>query len=190
MSAEAIKGFEYVTFEQKNADEQPAHCAIIPFTRNLFDPMDFTPLSLDTVPRISRRTTPGFELALPVVFLSGIQHFVETPRGMRTIPEEIRVYLRSIPERWDNTKFIAGYPGRDFIVAREAGKRWIIAGINGEKKEKILKMDLSFLKGRKGYLITDDADDLAFTKSSLEDVATITEVPVTSHGGFVIVVEM
>ena len=64
MTMEAIRGFEFVTFEQANADRQPSHCAMLPFTRNVFDPMDFTPVCLDKLPRGTRRTTAGFELAL------------------------------------------------------------------------------------------------------------------------------
>lgn len=76
MTAEAIRGLEYITFEQKDADQQPSHCAMLPFTRNLFDPMDFTPVVLDKLPGgKKRRTTVGFELALSVLFTSGIQHF-------------------------------------------------------------------------------------------------------------------
>ncbi|WP_255403261.1 glycoside hydrolase family 97 catalytic domain-containing protein, partial [Siphonobacter sp. BAB-5405] len=37
MTAEAVRGFEMVTFEQKDADNQPTHAALLPFTRNAFD---------------------------------------------------------------------------------------------------------------------------------------------------------
>jgi hypothetical protein len=72
LTTEAIKGEEFITFEQAIADLQPSHCAILPFARNVFDPMDFTPMVLDAIPNIKRKTTPAFELALPVLFLSGI----------------------------------------------------------------------------------------------------------------------
>ena len=38
MSAEAVHGMEMVTFGQEAADEQPSHCTVLPFTRNVFDP--------------------------------------------------------------------------------------------------------------------------------------------------------
>ena len=53
ISMEAIRGEEYVTFEQFFADQQPSHCTVIPFTRNLFDPMDFTPVNFSGIPHIS-----------------------------------------------------------------------------------------------------------------------------------------
>lgn len=188
MSAEAIKGFEYVTFEQANADEQPSHCTVIPFTRNVFDPMDFTPLSLDTIPRITRRTTKGFELALPVIFLSGIQHFAETPGGMKAIPDEAKDYLRKLPVIWDETRFIAGYPGKDFVVARRSGPRWYVSGINGEPKEKTFQVDLSFIEG-KNFMIINDIDKKRLELKRLETVKTIRSITVRGNGGFVMMPE-
>ena len=55
MTVEAIKGEEFITFEQVNADRQPSHCAVIPFTRNVYDPMDFTPMVLDSIPNILQK---------------------------------------------------------------------------------------------------------------------------------------
>ncbi len=43
MTMESVRGLEFVTFEQRNADDEPWHAAMLPFTRNVFDPMDYTP---------------------------------------------------------------------------------------------------------------------------------------------------
>jgi alpha-glucosidase len=48
-----------------------------------------------------------------------------------------------MPVVWDDTKYIAGYPGKDAVIARRKGNRWYIAGINGEAFEKELTIDLS-----------------------------------------------
>jgi hypothetical protein len=48
---EAARGMEYPTFEQANAERGPVHAAMLPFMRNVFDPMDFTPVVLDKLPR-------------------------------------------------------------------------------------------------------------------------------------------
>ncbi|MEN8619047.1 glycoside hydrolase family 97 catalytic domain-containing protein [Shewanella baltica] len=47
LSAEAVKGFEMITFFQEAADKEASHSAMLPFTRNLFDPMDFTPTTFN-----------------------------------------------------------------------------------------------------------------------------------------------
>lgn len=188
MCAEAIKGFEYVTFEQVNADEQPRHCTIIPFTRNAFDPMDFTPLSLDSVPRITRRTTPTFELALSVIFLSGFQHFVERPSGMIKAQESVKDFLRTLPTRWDDSKFISGYPGKDVVIARRSGSKWYIAGINGENVPKTFAVDASFT-GKSSATIFNDAKALAKMGSANVNIQKPLTVEVGGNGGFVIVID-
>lgn len=186
MNAEAVKGFEYVTFEQVNADEQPGHCTILPFTRNVFDPMDFTPLSLDTVPRINRKTSDGFELALSVVFNAGIQHFVETPTGMKKQPSFITDFLRALPTQWDDTKFIQGYPGKEVVLARVFNNQWYVAGINGENIPKTLSLDLSFLPKGNYAVITDSGKSVEKKMISVTDKTILRVQP---NGGFVIVNE-
>ena len=125
MTMEAIRGLEFVTFEQRNADEEPTHAAMLPFTRNVFDPMDFTPVVLDRIRNIERRTTSAFELALSVLFTSGIQHYAEIPEGMAKAPDYVREFLKGVPSVWDDTKFLDGYPGK-FVVLARAGRRPLV----------------------------------------------------------------
>jgi alpha-glucosidase len=155
MTMEAVKGFEFVTFTQESADQEATHAAMLPFTRNLFDPMDFTPMVLGDIPNIERRTSNGFELALSVLFTSGIQHLVTTPEQMEAVPEFVRDYLRRLPVEWDESRFLAGYPGRYVVFARRSGERWYVAGINAEAEPKGFELDLSVLPVGKGSLITD-----------------------------------
>src|SRR5690606_16365318 len=83
LTLEALRRVDMVSFGQEDADRQAAHCTILPFTRNAFDPMDFTPMNLDRVrTHVQRRTTAAFELATSVLFVSGIQHYAESPEGM------------------------------------------------------------------------------------------------------------
>lgn len=156
MTVEAIKGGEFITFEQSNADLAPEHCTIIPFTRNVYDPMDFTPMVLDEIPNIKRKTTTAFELALPILFTSGIQHMAEIPDGMEKMPEYVRDFLRDIPVQWDETRFISGFPGEDVVLARRKGDTWYIVGINGEAKTKHFNLDFSFTGRQKGDLFIND----------------------------------
>jgi len=132
MTTEAIYGYEMITFNQKDADVAPAHMVMSAFARNAFDPMDFTPVSLYKIPRINRKTTTAFEMATAVIFLSGIQHFVEGPEGMAKMPVAVKNYMQDIPVAWDEVKFIDGYPGKFYAVARRVGKKWYVAGINAD----------------------------------------------------------
>lgn len=181
MTAEAIKGFEFISFEQKVADEAPSHMAMLPFTRNLYDPMDFTPMALYEIPNIQRRSTSAFELALPTLFLSGIQHLAETPKGMSHMPDYVVDYLKDIPVAWDETKLLAGFPGKDVVMARRKGDTWFITGINGENKAKDLTIDLSFIK-KDGYKITDGNGQL-FEKTAVKPGKNT--VSLKPYGGFI-----
>jgi hypothetical protein len=192
MTMEAIKGLEFVTFEQRNADQEPTHATMLPFTRNVFDPMDFTPVVLDRIRRIQRRTSPAFELALSVLFTSGIQHYAEIPEGMAKAPEYVRDFLRDVPAIWDDVKFLDGYPGEHVVIARRAGDKWYLAGINGEDTVKHLKLNLAELgAARAGTLITDGGKDgLGFQRLTFahapDDELGVTIQP---RGGFVIAFE-
>ena len=189
MTMEAIRGLEYITFEQENADQAPTHMAMLPFTRNVFDPMDFTPMALDTIPKIKRRTTSGFELATSVLFTSGIQHYAEIPEGMAKVPPYVKDFIRSVPSVWEDSKFIDGIPGRFVVMARKGNGRWFVAGIHAGDETKTLKLDLTELgELPAGTLITDgDGGNLSFrtekTSPAPDGSVTITLKP---KGGFVL----
>jgi alpha-glucosidase len=101
ITMEGVRGFEFITFDQYNADQEANHCCVLPFTRNVFDPMDFTPMAFSEVPNIRRMTTNGFELALSVMFWSGIQHYAEIPEGMAHVPNYVKEFLRDMPPAWE-----------------------------------------------------------------------------------------
>jgi hypothetical protein len=186
VSMEAIRGEEYVTFGQFFADHQPSHCAIIPFTRNLFDPMDFTPVNFSGIPHITRRTTGGFEIALSVLFTSGIQHIAETPYGMAAQKDFVKEYMSALPATWDDVKFVDGIPGKYVVVARKKGDQWYIAGINGENSERTVTLHVPFInKSSRGILITDSEDTKDFISKGINFSKPIT-LEMYPHGGFVI----
>jgi hypothetical protein len=188
MTMEAVRGFEYVTFEQFNADHEANHSCMQPFTRNVFDPMDFTPVCFSEVPNIKRLTSNGFELALSVIFWSGVQHYAETPVGMASVPSYVKDFLREVPSCWDNTKFVEGYPGKYVIIARRTGDTWYMAGINGESEEKTIDVVLPFVDNAGSYMIiTDGENNRSFDmkKYKYETGKTI-PLRIKANGGFVI----
>jgi hypothetical protein len=187
VTAEAIKGFEYITFAQENANEEPAHCATLPFTRNAFDPMDFTPMCLYKIPGIQRVTTAAFELALPVIFLSGVQHLAETPEGMAHMPPFIKTFLSTLPAAWDDVRFIDGYPGRYVVLARKAGRKWYIAGINAGAPRALTLRPADF-GGRRCTLFTGAGADEYFTQHEYNGNGP-TEIKMGTNDGFVAVIE-
>ncbi|MYN26798.1 glycoside hydrolase family 97 protein [Duganella levis] len=185
MTMEAIRGFEYTTFEQKDQDLMPSHAAMLPFTRNLFDPMDFTPMVFGDIPNIKRASRNGFELATSVLYLSGIQHFADTPEGMATAPDYVKTFLQKLPRSWDDSRLVDGYPGKYAVIARRAGDTWYIAGINGGTTDKTLTLDLSFIGNKQGVIITDGDGPRNFSQRSIAAGKKVA-VTIKPHGGFVI----
>ena len=161
--------------------------------RNAFDPMDFTPMNLYKIPRIKRVTTAAFELATAVVYLSGIQHYAETPEGMMHVPEFVKDFLRTLPNSWDDVKCIEVYPGKLYVVARKAGNKWYVAGINGENINKELTLDVSFLKNKNGRLIisgVENNDEPTFdVKKIVIPVSGKMNITLKGNDGFVAVIE-
>lgn len=192
MTAEAIYGMEMVTFDQNAADKQANHCAMLPFTRNAFDPMDFTPMNLTglTSSNCTRKTTPAFELALSVLFLSGIQHYAQAPEGMVRVPDDVKEFLRMLPDNWDDVRFLEGYPGKYAVIARRSGSRWYIAGINGDKNEKKLNLDITSFKKSKATLFTDGSNSELFSKTRLNAAKQKKcDITLNANSGFVMVLE-
>lgn len=187
MTTEAVYGYEMITFNQKDADAAPAHMVMSTFARNAFDPMDFTPVSLYKIPKINRKTSVAFEMATAVIFLSGIQHFVEGPDGMAKMPEAVKRYMQNIPVVWDEVKFIDGYPGKFYAVARRSGKKWYVAAINADSAEQKININhLPFIKSIKTATLFSTNDNDEIISGSAKATKFISIKP---NDGFVIVFE-
>lgn len=193
MTAEAVHGYEMITFSQDAADKAPEHAVMTAMVRNVFDPMDFTPMVLNKIPGIKRATTAAFELATAITFLSGIQHYAETPDGMNSVPVFVKEFLKELPNNWEDVRFIDGYPGKLYVIARKAGNKWYVAGINGEKLDKQLSLDLSFLKNKVGKFITSGSADGGYTSFDFKKISVPANGKVSldlkKNDGFVAVFE-
>lgn len=184
MTMESIKGFEFTTFTQADQDAVARHVAMALFARNVFDPMDFTPMVFGDIPNIKRVTENSFELAESVLMISGIQHFAEIPEGMATVPDYVKDFLRELPREWDDVKFIDGYPGKYLVLARKAGDTWYVAGINAEAETKILTLDLSFVGDKSGVLIGSGETGRSFVQQSINGKTPQT-ISLRPNAGFV-----
>jgi alpha-glucosidase len=184
MTMESIKGFEFTTFSQADQDPVAQHIAMALFARNVFDPMDFTPMVFGDIPNITRVTENSFELAESVLMISGIQHFAEIPEGMATVPDYVKDFLRELPREWDDVKFIDGYPGKYLVLARKAGDTWYVAGINAEAETKILTLDLSFVGHKNGVLIGSGETGRSFVQQDINGKMPQT-ISLRPNAGFV-----
>ena len=185
MTMEAVRGMEFTTFEQVDEDQMPTHAAMLPFARNLFDPMDFTPMVFGDIPTIKRSSSNGFELATSVLYISGFQHFAEIPEGMATVPAYVKAFLQQLPRSWDDSRLVEGYPGQYAVIARRSGDTWYIAGINATESDKVLMLDLSFAHAKHGVIIADGDAERSFSQRGIAAGKKVA-VTIKPHGGFVI----
>jgi alpha-glucosidase len=187
MTYEGIRGAEWYNNGPEFTTTAPTHNTIIPFTRNVVGSMDYTPVTF-TNSQFPHITSYGHELALSVVFESGMQHMADRPSGYYELPDAARTFLKEVPNAWDDTKLIDGYPGKDIIIARQKHNIWYIGGLNSEgiEKNKILKFD--FLTDGVKYkltLISDGKHDKDFATSYLVvDKSSAVDVKMLRRGGF------
>jgi len=136
LSMEAIRGAENYRYAEDFSLYGPMHSTIIPFTRNVAGPVDYTPVAISDS-EYPHFTSVAHELALAVVFSSGIVHLADHYKMYESLPEPAQEYLKQIPASWDESILLTGYPGQYVVVARRKGEKWFIAGINGEDRKKI-----------------------------------------------------
>ena len=135
----------------------------------------------------------GHELALGILFESGLQHLADRPEGYYSLPEEVITILKKLPAAWDDTKFIYGYPGKNAALARRKEESWYMAGISSELWEIEKEIALKFLKPGIEYqlkLVQDGEHDKAFKISDGKVTSEDTlKVKLLRRGGFIAVFE-
>jgi hypothetical protein len=192
MSMEAVRGEECYIFDPQYPRRAPVQDTILPFTRNVVGPMDYTPvgLSKNTYPHL---TTAAQELALPVVLESGWLHFADGPATYRKLSRPVKEYLKRVPVTWDDTRFLDGYPGQYVVVARRHGDTWYVAGLNGGDQPRTLKLDLKALKlsGSQQARLLIDGDSPESVQARSWSVASDASFAwqVRAYGGFVLRLE-
>ena len=188
MSTEGVYGAEWYNNVPTFTAKAAAHNATLPFTRNVIGPMDYTPCAFSDSqhPHI---TTHAHELALTVLFESGLQHLADKPESYLAQPQEVQNFLSHLPAVWDETRFVSGYPGESAVLARRSGDIWYIAGINGSDEEKELALPLDdILKTPFKATAFLDAGERAW--QILPEVSQLpTTVTCLPRGGFVYIVK-
>lgn len=169
MSMEAVYGAEWYNNGPVLTDKAAVHNTTLPFTRNVVGSMDYTPVTFSNsqYPHI---TSYGHELALSVVFESGLQHFADRPSAYEALPPEPKEFLKQIPVAWDDTKLIDGYPGEKVVIARKKDNKWYIGGLNGKDQPQTLIISFDFLdKGTYNLqIIKDGKDNKSFSSETIK----------------------
>jgi len=186
MTMEAVYGAEWYGYAPVLTRQGARHNATLPFTRNVVGPMDYTPVTF-TDALFPHTTTYAHELALSVVFESGLQHFADRPEGFYALPPAARQFLMTVPVTWDDTRLIDGFPGQRVIIARRKDRTWYIGGLNGEDRPQTLQVPFDFLTHGSYHLelIRDGATGKEFSTQTITVTkGTNVEISCLAHGGF------
>ncbi|WP_046244153.1 glycoside hydrolase family 97 protein [Hymenobacter terrenus] len=163
LASEAGRGNEYSAFSDGNV---PAHETILPFTRLIGGPMDYTPgiFKLRNYapgsPERQVHTTLAKQLALYVTLYSPLQMAADLPENYEQHLDAFQ-FIKDVPVDWDDTRILEAEPGEYVTIARQqkGAASWFIGAITNENR-RTATLDLSFLpKGRYTATIYADAAD-------------------------------
>ena len=188
LSTEGVYGAEWYNNVPTFTDKAASHNATLPFTRNVIGPMDYTPCAFSDSqhPHI---TSHGHELALTVLFESGLQHLADRPESFLAQPAEVQQFLGRLPAAWDETRLVSGYPGEHAVIARRSGKTWFVAGINGTDQPLTLTACAPFLPANAKVTLFTDAPAGSDTKWNITREPLPASLRCQPRGGFVAVIE-
>jgi alpha-glucosidase len=141
---EAVAGAEQYKFKEGYAERAPWLNTVLPFTRNVAGPMDFTPVTFSDA-KYPHQTTNAHELALSIIFETPIQHFADSIESYRSQAPEVKVFLAQVPTAWDETRVLSGEPGGQLVIARRNGGVWYVGGINGADAPASVTVNADFL---------------------------------------------
>jgi hypothetical protein len=188
MSTESVRGAEMYKYDGGYAADAARRNTILVFTRNAVGSMDFTPVTFSDAAH-PHLTTFGHELALSVVFESGIQHFADRVEGYTALPARPRAFLMAVPTTWDDTRYVEGRPGEYVVLARRKGERWYLGGIGGDATARNLEIGLSWLGAGSftASIIADGQSDESFAESTKRVTSNdALAIAVRPRGGFVV----
>lgn len=191
MTMESVRGAECYIVDPIYPERAAVCNSILPFTRNVIGSMDYTPTTF-SLHQYPHTTTNAHELALAIIFESGVQHLADDYRMYENQPESVLNLLKLLPASWDESRLISGYPGKEVIIARKKNKTWFIAGINSENCPKKYILDLSiFPKESKDIILISDGDDyLTFKSQKMKfNNKNQIEVNMLPEGGFCAIIE-
>jgi hypothetical protein len=170
-----------------------------PFSRNAVGSFDWGGMmmnhhmSRDNKSRHQRFTSDIFEMATAITNQTSVNCVAMYPNNLNELPQFELDFLRQVPTRWDETRFIDGYPTRYAVIARRTGNKWYVGGINGTDKPMTLTLSLPMFVGKTVRYYTDEPKKeveilptpaLKTLKVNKKGVAKVTIQPM---GGIIIV---
>jgi alpha-glucosidase len=178
ISYEGVRGMEQME------GCKPDNSLYFPFIRNAVGPMDYTPGAMISMqPEVYRSERPNsasigtraYQLALFVVFESGLQMLADNPTNYYR-EKECTDFITAVPTTWDETKALEAEAGQYAIVAKRKGNKWFVGGIvNGSEKQRSFEIKLDFLQSKK-YKMTAFEDGINAGNQAMDYRKETTEV--------------
>ncbi|MEP6931354.1 MAG: glycoside hydrolase family 97 protein [Flavobacterium sp.] len=180
---EAARGTEYQAF----GGSKPNHVTVLPFTRLIGGPMDYTPgifemdiskMNPDNKSHVN--STICNQLALYVTMYSPLQMAADTPDNYNRFPDAFQ-FIKDVAVDWSESKYIEAEPGDYITVARKAKgtNNWFVGNVNGETP-RTSNIDFGFLEKGKKYTATIYADAKEAHYKTNPQAYTIKKISVTN----------
>ncbi len=193
VGSEAVLASENLIFQQHFCDKEAENATLHPFIRNSVGSMEYGGVFLNK--RMNRgnnggnyrRTSDAFQLAISVLFQSPAQNFALAPNNLEDAPKDALDFLKIVPTKWDDTKFIDGYPGKYVVIAREHKGKWYLSGVNAT--EETIEITIpSDIIGLGSGILYKDGEGKELVKENVElKKGKKFVVSIPSQGGFVLV---
>ena len=158
---ESARGSEYQAF----GGSKPSHTTILPFTRLVGGPMDYTPGIFETdISKLNPdnhsyvRSTLARQLALYVTMYSPLQMAADLPENYNRFLDAFQ-FIKDVPVDWDDSRYLEAEPGDYITVARreKGGNNWYV-GSTVDENGHTARFSLDFLEPGKKYIATIYAD--------------------------------
>ena len=180
---EAARGSEYESF----GGNKPFHTTILPFTRLMGGPMDYTPGIFET--RIQNvnpnnnsyvHSTLVRQMALFVTMYSPLQMAADLPENYERFPDAFQ-FIKDVAVDWDDSKYLEAEPGRYITVARKAKgtNNWFV-GCTANEDGHMANLSLDFLDPGRKYTATIYADSATAHYEKNPQAYTIKQMKVTN----------
>ena len=158
---EAARGTEFQAFGGSKAN----HTTVLPFTRLMGGPMDYTPgifemdiAKLNPGNNSHVNTTLANQLGLYVVMYSPLQMAADLPENYNRFLDAFQ-FIKDVPVEWATSKYVEAEPGYYITTARKDknSNNWFVGNVNG-LKARTSTISLDFLEKGKKYEATIYAD--------------------------------
>ena len=198
LSYEGVRGMEQM------GGCRPDNSVYFPFIRNAVGAMDYTPgAMLSMQPEVYHSERPNsasigtraYQMALYVVFESGLQMLADSPT-LYYRERPCTDFIASVPVVWDETRVLDAKLGEYIVIARRSGDKWFVGAItNGEPRT--VTVNLDFLSPNRDFHLTGFADGMNADRSAMDYIRRESEIRSTStltlkmvrNGGYVGVIE-